>query len=296
MRAIGVIGTGLMGFAVTARLVERGYELHTRDLRPEADAAARAAGAHVHRSPAEVAQVAEAVITLVVDAAQTEEVLFGSDGVVAGMTPGGIVVVSSTIDPADAAEFGRRLAEAGLEVVDAPISGGPARARDGSMSVMVGGSAATRTRLEDVFAAMAARVVAVGEAVGDGSKAKIVNNMIAAANLVAACEGMALADRLGLDPRIVYDVVSASSGDSFMVRTRIGRVVAADETVHAAAHILAKDIGIAAKVAARAGLETPLADRARDAFRVAIDELGLADADDSALIEVYRSAARDGRR
>lgn len=295
MRAIGVIGTGLMGLAVTARLAERGFELHTRDIRPEADARARAVGARIHDSPAEVARAAEAVITLVVDAAETEEVLFGVEGVARGMAPGGIVVMSSTIDPRDAAAFGRRLAEIGIEAIDAPISGGPLRARDGSMSVMTGGAPATLARLSDVLAAMAARVVPVGAAVGDGSKAKIVNNMIAAANLVAACEGLALADRLGLDPEIVHDVVSASSGDSFMVRTRIGRVVAGDHTVHAAAHILAKDVGIAATVAARAGLATPLADRAREAFRAAIEDLGLGEADDSAIIEVYRRGLRDLR-
>ncbi|MDK9697628.1 MAG: NAD(P)-dependent oxidoreductase [Siculibacillus sp.] len=290
-RRVGVIGTGLMGLGVASRLAARGHAVHGRDIRPEADAAARTAGATIHPSPASLARAVEVVITLVVDAAQTEEVLFGADGVVGAMAPGGVVIVASTIAPKDAADFGRRLVAAGLRALDAPVSGGPAKARDGSMSTMVGGPRALLDEHADLFADMAGRVFHIGEAVGDGSKVKIVNNMLAAVNLVAAGEAMALAERMGLDPRTVFDVVRASSGASFVFDTRMGRVVEGDPSVHAAAHILTKDVGLACAAAREAASPSPLADLAAEVFRATI-AMGLGERDDGAVIEWYRK--RDG--
>lgn len=296
-RRVGVIGTGLMGLACAARLVDRGHEVHTRDIRSERDALAGDAGAIVEPSPAAVARACDVVITLVVDARQTETVLFGPDGVAAAMAPGGVVVMSSTIDPADAADLGRRLTECGLRPLDAPISGGPARARDGSMSMMLGGPAPLVAELSDLLADLSAAVFHVGEACGDGAKMKIVNNMLAAVNLAAAGEAMALAERLGLDPRQVYDVVQASSGASFVFGTRMERVVNGDPSVHAAAHILAKDVAIACATARRAMTPAPFADLAAEVFRATL-AMGLADRDDGAVVEWFRAGGprvhRDG--
>ena len=287
-RRVGVIGTGLMGLGVATRLAALGHEVHSRDIRPEADAAARAAGAVVEASPAAVARAVEVVITLVVDATQTEEVLFGADGVAAGMAPGGVVIVASTIAPKDAADFGRRLAAAGLRALDAPVSGGPAKAHDGTMSTMVGGPRALLDGLADLFADMAGRTFHIGEAVGDGSKVKIVNNMLAAINLVAAGEAMALAERMGLDLGTVFDVVQASSGASFVFGTRMERVVAGDATVHAAARILTKDVGLACDTARAAGSRSPLADLTAEIFRATV-AMGLGGQDDGAVIEWFRA-------
>ncbi len=293
-RRVGVIGTGLMGLGVTTRLAAGGHDLHTRDIRPEADAAARAAGATIHPSPASVARAVEVVITLVVDAAETEEVLFGADGVVGAMAPGGVVIVASTIAPTDAADFGRRLAAAGLRPLDAPVSGGPAKAHDGTMSMMIGGPKRLVEEFADLFADMAGRIFAIGEAVGDGSKVKIVNNMLAAINLVAAGEAMAMAERMGLDPRTVFDVVRASSGASFVFDTRMGRVVTGDPTVHAAAHILTKDVALACAAARLVASPSPLADLAAEIFRATV-AMGLGERDDGAVIEWFRAGGGPGR-
>lgn len=289
-RVVGVIGTGLMGLGVAARLVECGHAVHARDIRPEADAAARAVGATIEPSPAAVGRAATVVVTLVVDADQTEEVLFGRDGLVGAMAPGGVVIMASTVDPAYAAGLGPRLAAAGLDCLDAPVSGGPAKARDGTMSMMIGGRAPTLAALDDLLADMAGAVFHVGETVGDGSKIKIVNNMIAAINLAAAAEGMALAERMGLDPATVFDVVEASSGASFVFATRMGRVVRHDPTVHAAARILAKDVGLARTAARRAGSPSPLADLTAEVFAGTL-AMGLGDADDGAVVEWFRKGA-----
>lgn len=289
-RRVGVIGTGLMGLAVAARAVERGHVVHGRDIRPERDALAAAAGATIAPSPAALARAVEVVITLVVDAAETEAVLFGPDGVVGAMAPGGVVIVASTIGPEDAAAIGRRLRDAGLRPLDAPISGGPAKARDGSMSMMIGGDPVLVAEISDLLADLASHVFHVGDAVGAGSRMKIVNNMLAAVNLAAAGEAMALAERLGLDLARVHDVVSASSGASFVFDTRMGRVVQGDATVHAAARILAKDIGLACAAARAVEAPAPFATLAADVFRATL-AMGLGDADDGAVIEVFRAGA-----
>ena len=289
-RRVGVIGTGLMGLGVATRLAALGHDVHTRDIRPEADAAARAAGATVHASPAAVARAVEVVITLVVDARQTEAVLFGPDGVASAMAPGGLVIVASTIAPDAAADFGRRLAAAGLRALDAPVSGGPEKAHAGTMSIMVGGPRVLLDAFADLFADMAGARFHIGETVGDGSKVKIVNNMLAAINLVAAGEAMALAERMGLDLGTVFDVVRASSGASFVFDTRMGRVVACDPTVHAAAHILTKDVGLACAAARAAASPSPLADVAAEIFRATL-AMGLGERDDGAVIEWYRAGA-----
>ena len=287
-RRVGVIGTGLMGLATAARLVECGHAVHGRDIRPERDALAREAGVTVETSPAALARAVEVVLTLVVDARQTEDVLFGRDGVVGAMAPGGVVILASTIDPADAAAIGTRLAAAGLRALDAPISGGPAKARDGTMSMMVGGPTAHLDEVRDLLGDAAGAIFHIGEAVGDGAKMKIVNNMLAAINLAAAGEGMALAERLGLDLAQVHEVVQASSGASFVFDTRMGRIVRDDPTVHAAAHILAKDVGIASATARRVGSPSPLADLAAGIFRDTL-AMGYRDRDDGAVIEWFRA-------
>jgi len=221
----------------------------------------------------------------------------GPDGVAAAMAPGGVVMMSSTIDPADAADLGRRLADHGLRPLDAPISGGPVKARDGSMSMMLGSPAPLVAELSDLLADLSAAVFHVGEACGDGAKMKIVNNMLAAVNLAAAGEAMALAERLGLDPRQVYDVVQASSGASFVFGTRMERVVTGDPSVHAAAHILAKDVAIACATARRAASPAPFAELAAEVFRATL-AMGLADRDDGAVVEWFRAGGprvhRDG--
>jgi len=287
-RRVGVIGTGLMGLGVASRLAARGHEVHGRDIRPEADAAARAAGAIIEPSPAALARAVEVVITLVVDGGETEEVLFGADGVVGAMAPGGLVILASTIAPAEAADFGRRLAAAGLRALDAPVSGGPEKAHAGTMSMMIGGPRASIDEFADLFADMAGPLFVIGETVGDGAKAKIVNNMLAAVQLVAAGEAMALGERLGLEPRLLYEVVQASSGASFVFATRMGRVVEGDATVHAAARILTKDVGLARAAAAAVGSPAPLAAEAEAIFRATV-AMGLGEADDGAVIEWYRA-------
>jgi 3-hydroxyisobutyrate dehydrogenase len=286
----GVIGIGAMGMGVAKRLLARGYAAHVRDVRREAEDEARAAGAVVCASPGEVAKACPIVITLVVDAAQTEDVVFGRQGVVAGMAPGGVLIMCSTVAPAYAATLGERLAPKGILALDAPVSGGPARARDGSMSMMISGAPEAYEQARAVLEAISGKRFRVSARTGDGSRMKIVNNLIAGTNLAVACEGFVLGMKLGLDPQTVFDVVSASSGASWVSGDRLPRVLSGDYSTKAAVDILAKDLGLALEAGAAADVPLPIGAVARQAF-VAASALGHGQEDDAAVAKYYARLA-----
>ncbi len=284
--ATGVIGTGAMGLGVVRSLRRHGIATYARDLVAERMRAAEALGAVACASAAECARHVEIAILLVVDDRQVDDVLFGPDGVAGALRPGAIVVVSSTVDPHYVAGLAPRLAGRALRLVDAPVSGGPARAHDGTMTVMASGAPDALAACAGVFERIAGRVFVVGERPGEAATFKIVNNLLAAANLAAGAEALALAERAGLDARRVLDVVEASSGASWIVADRMRRELAGDRGVRAAMRILAKDVGIAASLAARLGAPATFADAARAAFRGAVDA-GYADEDDAALLRYF---------
>jgi len=278
----GVIGVGAMGLPVVRSLCRAGVPTIVRDIRAEADAAAATLGARVAPSPAALARAATITFILVVDDQQAEDVLFGVDGFVAVEAPERIVVMSSTVDPDFVVSAARRLRERGIVLVDAPVSGGPQRAAEGTLTMMVGGEPAALARCAPLFARVASRVIEVGD-VGDGARMKLVNNLLAAVHLAAAAEAYALARCAGLDPRTVHEVVAASSGASWIASDRMPRALAGDLAPRAAARILTKDVTLAADFARRCGVATPFADAARAAFDSLLRE-GHGDEDDAAML------------
>jgi len=283
---VGIVGVGAMGSGVAHALLARGFEVAVHDIVPERQAIVVTAGAIACTSAAEVARRAPLVITLVVDAAQTRDVLFGASGAAQALTPASTVMMCSTIAPGDSEAIARELAALGVPMLDAPISGGPARAHDGALSVMASGSAAAFERCAAVLEAMAAKRFRVGEAPGDGSRMKVVNNMLAAANLVAGCEALALAARLGLDLRQVREVVNASSGASWIFTDRMARALEGDYTPHAAARVLTKDVGLFVDAAHAAGVSAPMAECARRMFLDTVAR-GYGEEDDAAVLKRY---------
>ena len=289
MRA-GVIGIGAMGMGVAKRLLARGYAVHVRDIRREAEVEARGAGATVCASPAEVAMDCPVVVTLVVDARQTEEVVFGRQGVVEGLQPGGVLVMCSTVAPEFSGPLAERLAPRGILALDAPVSGGPARAHDGTMSMMIAGEAAAYDKASAILEAISGKRFRVGARTGDGSKMKLVNNLMAGINLAAACEGMVFGLKLGLDPQSIFDVVCASSGASWAFADRMPRVLTGDYSTKAAVDILAKDLGLALEAAAAARAALPIGATARQSF-IATSALGHGQEDDAAVAKYYARVA-----
>lgn len=285
---VGVIGVGAMGMNVAKRLLDRGFPTFARDIRPEAENEARTAGAAVCASAAELAQQCEVVITLVVDAEQTEDVLFGEQGAAAALARGGLVIMSSTIQPLIAQALAQRLERLGLQMLDAPCSGGPAKARAGTMSMMLAGSDGALECAAPVLEAIAGPKIRISERAGDGSKAKVVNNMLAGINLAAACEAMALAIKLELDPRTIFDAISASSGASWIFSDRIPRVLSGDYAPRAAVDILRKDLSILLETA-QAVRFPALVTRAAHAMYESAASLGFSEEDDAAVVKVYQA-------
>lgn len=291
-RGVGVIGTGAMGMGVVRSLRRHGVATYTRDVRDEANATARGLGAMPCGSPAALAREVGIAILLVVDDAQIDEVMFGAAGAATAFVPGSIVVVSATVDPLYVAALAKRLAPASVSVVDAPVSGGPAKADDGTMTIMVSGERGARERCAPVFAHIAGRVFEVGDRPGEAATFKIVNNLLAAANLAAGAEAMSLARRAGLDPAAVLDVINASSGASWILSDRMPRALSGERGVRAATRVLAKDVGIAVELAQRLGAPSTFARDAQRAFRDAVDA-GDGEEDDSVLLRHGGLGTRD---
>lgn len=282
MACVGIVGIGNMGLGMALRLLECGHAVGVRDLVAEREHTARTHGATVCADAAWAAQGRDLLIIAVVDAPQTEQVLFGERGAVHGLGPGSTVLLCPTLAPQTVEDCAARLAERGIDCIDAPMSGGPARARDGTMSLMVAGKDAVFERWQPLLRDLSSRLFHIGTAPGDGARTKLVNNLLAAINLAGAAEALALAQRLGLDPAATLAVIEASSGQSWIGSDRLRRALVADPAVHAHLALLAKDSRLAMGMAASAGLQPRLGRVVAALFAQACDA-GLAGKDDSAL-------------
>jgi len=284
----GVIGVGNMGLAMAARLREHGRAVFVRDVRADREAMAEREGARACATPALLSRQCEVVVVAVVDAAQTEAVLFGDDGVVAGAAPGSCVVLCPTIAPESVESFAARLDALAIDWIEAPMSGGPARARAGTMSLMVACRNDVFARHALLLASLADPVFRLGERAGDGARTKLVNNLLAAINLVGAAEALALAERVGLDPARTLAVIEQSSGQSWIGSDRLARALAGDVAPRAHTTLLAKDSRLAMAMAAAAGAEAKLGAQAAATFARAVAK-GCGDLDDACLLDLLRA-------
>ncbi len=293
-RKIGVIGLGAMGNGVAQSLLRAGFKVHACDLRPDVLQRFADAGGIPCASPAELGDRCDVVITLVVNAQQTEAVLFGPDGAVAAMQPGKLVIASATVPPAFAEALGKRLGEKGLLLLDAPVSGGAARAASGEMTMMTSGPAQAYALAEDVLAAMAGKVYRLGSAHGAGSKVKIINQLLAGVHIAAAAEAMALGLREGVDPDALYDVITHSAGNSWMFENRVPHILSGDYTPLSAVDIFVKDLGMVLDTARGSKFPLPLSAAAHQMFMMA-STAGHGGEDDSAVIKIFPGIELPGK-
>jgi len=290
---VAFIGAGNMGGALVERLCEAGWPVAVCDIDPPRQQQALAAGASLADTPlSAVAQLGpqDALVIVVVDADQCREVLWGEQGAAHGMRPGQAVVLCPTIAPEDTVSIAQRLAEKGIDCIDAPMSGGPQRARDGRMSLMVAAPTAVLERQADLLAALSLNVMRISERVGDGARTKLVNNLLAGINLVGAAEVLALAERMGLDLTTTLDVIERSSGQSWIGSDRMRRAIDGDLAPRAHVTLLEKDTRLAVAAARSVGFEGPLGASAAAVFEQA-HEAGMADLDDAALLSFLRQTA-----
>jgi 3-hydroxyisobutyrate dehydrogenase len=286
-RSAGFVGVGNMGGAMALRLLGLGWRVGVRDIDAAREAAVVRAGGQAFATPAALAAAHDVVIVAVVDATQCERVLFDAGGAAEAMAAGGCVVLCPTIGPASTASIAARLAGLGIACLDAPMSGGPARARDGSMSLMVAGTDAAVDAQRPLLDALSSKVFRVGDRPGDGARTKLVNNLLAAINLAGAAEALALAERVGLDPARTLDVIEQSSGQSWIGSDRMRRAIAGDLAPRAHTTLLAKDAGLALGMAEAVGFEAGLGRVAATRF-AATCAAGFADLDDASLLEALR--------
>ncbi|MDI1239028.1 MAG: NAD(P)-dependent oxidoreductase [Polaromonas sp.] len=282
----GVIGLGAMGGGMAQSLRRAGYLVHVFDVRPGVAQVFAEGGGVACASPAELAAACDVIVSVVVNAAQTEAVLFGPGGCAAAMKPGSVFVMCSTVDANWSMALEKRLNDLGLLYIDAPISGGAAKAASGEMTMMTSGAPAAYARAEPVLNAMAARVYKLGDAAGAGSKVKIINQLLAGVHIAAAAEAMALGLREGVDPAALYEVITHSAGNSWMFENRMAHVLAADYTPLSAVDIFVKDLGIVLDMARASKFPLPLSSTAHQMFMQA-STAGFAKEDDSAVIKIF---------
>jgi putative dehydrogenase len=281
--SVAVIGVGNMGGAMAANLLAQGWPVQVDDVDVAKVQKLLTLGAQAldHRSQAAIHS--EAVIVCVVDAAQCEELLFGTQGLASRLKPGQMVMLCPTMAPQEVEGLARRLAQQGVDTIDAPMSGGPARARDGSMSLMVACTDAVFVKFEVLLTALSSRLFRISERMGDGARTKLVNNLLAAINLVGAAEVLVMAQKMGLDASKTLDVIEQSSGQSWIGSDRMRRAIAGDFAPRAHLTLLEKDARLAVQAASAAGYEGPLGAAARDVFARA-SAAGLAELDDAAVL------------
>lgn len=272
--------------AMARNLQTNGYDIAVCDISPAAKETARQLGMQICVSPAEIARCCELIIIVVVNAAQIDAVLFGADGVATSATENTVVMLCSTIAPEDTIDFADRLAQKNIQMLDAPISGGPARALAGSMSIMLAGDDEYIQRHQVVLDALSDKIFRLGSVIGDGAKSKLVNNLLAGINLVGAAEAMALGIKLGLEPHRLLSLINASSGQSMIGEDRMTRALQNDFAPRAFAHILTKDIALAVAMADTIGHDTPLAVQALEIFKATLAK-GYSALDDAAVLKTY---------
>jgi len=283
---VGLIGLGAMGLGMAQSLRRKGYAPRVFDLRSDVVHDFVKEGGKACSSPADVAKGCDVLISVVVNAAQVEDVLFGTQGAAAALGKGSVFAMCSTVDPKFSIGLEARLQDQGILYLDAPISGGAARAARGEITMMTAGTEAAYDKAMPVLEAMSAKVYRLGDAAGPGSTVKIVNQLLAGVHIAAAAEAMALGIRAGVDPKQIYEVITHSAGNSWMFENRMPHVLAGDYTPLSAVDIFVKDLGLVLDTARASKFPLPLAAMAHQMFSMA-SSAGHGREDDAAVIKIF---------
>ncbi|MDP4002776.1 L-threonate dehydrogenase [Methylobacterium sp. NEAU K] len=281
-----VIGLGSMGSGMAGSLLRAGFAVAACDVNPDAVARFAAAGGCGAETPAEAAAGADVVVSVVVNAAQTEAVLFGPDGAAGAMPEGAVFVSSATMDPAVARALASRLEATGRHYLDAPMSGGAARAAEGGLTFLASGSPAAFAKARPALDAMAGTLYELGDEAGQGAAFKMINQLLAGVHIAAACEAMSFAAKQGLDLRRVYEVITKSAGNSWMFENRVPHILDADYAPKSAVDIFVKDLGIVQDMARAEKYPVPVAAAALQMFLMA-SGAGMGRDDDASVARLY---------
>jgi len=284
---VGFIGLGIMGLPMAKNLIKNGYSLvvHNRSRKPVEELAAL--GAEPALSSREVAEMTDVVITMLPDSPDVKEVILGRNGVIEGIRPGMVVIDMSTISPKVSVEIANTLAARGVDMLDAPVSGGQKGAIEGTLSIMVGGKKDVFERCLPIFKAMGRVVVHVGGN-GAGEIVKLCNQVICALNIVSMCEGIALCKRTGVDVGKMIEVVSGGLGASNIISNLAPKILSGDMEPGFKLRLQQKDLRLALQLAEELKAPLPATGLVNQIFRIA-EAKGLGEKGTQALIRVYES-------
>ncbi|MCK6450531.1 MAG: NAD-binding protein [Alphaproteobacteria bacterium] len=285
-----VIGLGSMGYGAAASLLRAGKRVRGVDVRPDVLQRFAGAGGVPAATPEEGARGAAVLFTFVVNADQTEEVLFGPNGAAATLGRGGVVVACATVPPLFAEKLSERLGAMGVLMLDAPVSGGAAKAEAGEMTIMASGPQEAFARAQPFLDAIATKVYRLGDKPGTGSRVKMVNQLLAGVHIAAAAEAMALGMRAGIDGKVLYEVISNSAGSSWMFQNRVPHIIDNDFKPRSAVDIFVKDLGIVLETGEALTMTLPIAAAAHRQFKTA-SARGLGREDDAAVFKLYGEKA-----
>jgi 3-hydroxyisobutyrate dehydrogenase len=283
---IGFIGLGAMGFGMAASLCRAGFAVAGYDVRKEAVARLAQLGGNGAAGPDEAARSAKLLFVMVVNDAQVEQVLFGQRGAAAALSEGATVVLCSTLPAGFVRALGERLAERGLHLLDAPVSGGAVAAEKGELTIMASGPPQAFAAADPALEACARAVHRLGAAPGIGSSIKAVNQLLAGVNLVSAAEGMAFGVALGADPEVLYEVIRGAAGGSWMFDNRVPHMLADDYAPKSACDIWVKDLGMVLGIGQDLRMPLPMAAAAFQVVMMAAAQ-GLGPIDDAGFVKVY---------
>ena len=293
---VAVIGLGAMGMGAALSCLRAGLHTHGIDLDPAARERLAVAGAtSVGADANAIADRLDAVLLLVVNAAQVRRILLGEQGLARRLKPGTAIMISATIASEEAEAIASELTAQGLLVLDAPVSGGAVKAEAGAMTVMAAGPQAAFDRLQPVLEAVAAHVFTIGERPGQGSTVKIIHQLLAGVHIAVAAEAMALASRAGVPLDLMYQVVTQAAGNSWMFENRMPRVLNGDYNPRSAVDIFVKDLKLVAQQGQALNFPLPLASAALNQFLNA-SNAGHGQEDDSAVIKAYAGITLPGAK
>lgn len=277
-----VIGLGSMGYGMALSCLRAGQQVWGIDLNLEAASRFAVAGGQSGAVPADL----NAVVVVVLNAAQTESVLFGADGIVAKLAPGAVVIACATVPPAFARDMEARCSAAGVHYLDAPISGGAAKAAQGALSIMAAGRPEAFNAARPVLDACAQTVFELGSEAGPGSAMKAVNQLLAGVHIAAMAEALTFGMTQGIAPATFVEVISKCAGTSWMLENRAPHIVDGDYSPRSQINIWPKDLGIVLDVAKSAGFSAPITAATLQQYMVAVG-MGLGAEDDAAIAKVY---------
>ena len=286
IQKIAFVGLGSMGMPMARHLVDAGFHVRGYDIRPESRAALVTAGGELADDLAGTASGADAIVLMVVNAAQAEDVLL-AQGALDALAPDGVVLLMATCPPEAVKAVAARVAAAGRHFVDAPVSGGVVGAQAAKLSIMAAAPPLTLAAVRPVLEALGDRIFHVGTEPGQGATVKAVNQLLCGVHIAAAAEALALAGRVGVDLKVVLEILSGSSASSWMLRDRGPRMLEAEPGVTSAVDIFVKDLGIVLEAGRGTGAALPLAALAHQLF-LSTSGRGDGATDDSQVIRAYR--------